>query len=917
MLPIWAHNLKDTTKKKIKLIINGQEISVSQSIAENVSPFIKFQLSRFKNENGIPMIIPHFFDYQLVQNVFSETPVTFTPSNALGLLLLSKSFQILSLENQSIQYLSGCLSNSTGLVNSNSGDSIMDQPPNASIRTKSGTNRQYSNNSSNIVFPLDDITNETSNTKINGNLSVIEETLYSQIQIEKYLLNINKNNFDQTVQNILDLSHQASHLAICRTFISVFVARPKNVELNLQLFTSINDRDPEFFRSLKIVLFAQFNEMTDNNWTKDTFYEVCFLIHYIMKNGGKNENFFLSIPPVKLYHFQNDYDHFCIIQDITKLDAIQSQNYWLKRYLINDDFDRFSNAMKNPIMKNNYKYKIPASPNETISFLHYDLELVCIAAFFGSIKCFRYILLKIGRDIPDGLANYAVSGGNIEIVKLCESSRCDFSQSFKYAIEFNHSEIIEWLIEEKQEILGIKDEDITKFVFRFRNLQMIDSLIRNRSITDNFLVSALKYYNITSAKWFIEQNFVNEKKSLNYLDEYNCTPLFYACQYGLAKTLKLLLEQKLINPNKKCNDFSPFQYCLIRNKKDLAKIFLDKKLNLKLALHENIKDEDLTPFIYCVDNGQLDIAKLILSFQKVDHQTKNQAEQILPKFSKNNETKKVKMILKLKGIDYDCNNKSGETPFFYAVQNKNVKIAKMLLRYANGIEKKNKSNRTYDIAIKSINEDMLANLEPPIIIDKLADVYFLIEMFRSNDMDLIMKTINEKRIDYHKCISIHRENPLHIACLNRNLPLVKKLLTLSPDLINITDDEGDTPLHMAISVGSFEIAKLLIDSKANVYITDNSGNYPIHTAARCGQNQIFEYLLKNDPQLGYLINQKNGYTPLHYACMCNNYAMVNILKATPVVDIHILDHKGFEAYRYTSRKKIVRLLTNNPSGTKC
>ena len=82
---------------------------------------------------------------------------------------------------------------------------------------------------------------------------------------------------------------------------------------------------------------------------------------------------------------------------------------------------------------------------------------------------------------------------------------------------------------------------------------------------------------------------------------------------------------------------------------------------------------------------------------------------------------------------------------------------------------------------------------------------------------------------------------------------------------------GRTPLHRVSQGGqlvmvesSLEIARLLVNSGANVNVTDNEGSTPLHAAARSGYRDIAELLLESGASLD--VRNKIQQTPLHVAC---------------------------------------------------
>ncbi|KAG6337116.1 hypothetical protein ID866_1990, partial [Astraeus odoratus] len=95
------------------------------------------------------------------------------------------------------------------------------------------------------------------------------------------------------------------------------------------------------------------------------------------------------------------------------------------------------------------------------------------------------------------------------------------------------------------------------------------------------------------------------------------------------------------------------------------------------------------------------------------------------------------------------------------------------------------------------------------------------------------------------------------------LSVVQSLLSQNPRLINEVDVDGRTPLHWAASTGATDVARYLIDQKAEVDKADSSGWTALHIAVSAGNEAIVHELVG----AGTDINKRNekGLTPLHYA----------------------------------------------------
>ena len=114
------------------------------------------------------------------------------------------------------------------------------------------------------------------------------------------------------------------------------------------------------------------------------------------------------------------------IDDVEKLQEISSQN--------NFDFNQ----------------KIEPSLYERFSFVNEEnVSLIDYAAFFGSIKCFKFLLLN-GSNLTNS-GKFAVAGGNIEIINLCEQNQSSFKGSFEAGIEFHRNDIFRYIYDNKIE----------------------------------------------------------------------------------------------------------------------------------------------------------------------------------------------------------------------------------------------------------------------------------------------------------------------------------------------------------------------------------------------------------------------------------------------------------------------------------
>ena len=78
------------------------------------------------------------------------------------------------------------------------------------------------------------------------------------------------------------------------------------------------------------------------------------------------------------------------------------------------------------------------------SFDRYTVNRIGVAALFGSVKCFKYLMIT-GATINKDTCMLAVAGGNNEIIHLCEQKRHRFEDCLIVSLMYHRFEIFEWL----------------------------------------------------------------------------------------------------------------------------------------------------------------------------------------------------------------------------------------------------------------------------------------------------------------------------------------------------------------------------------------------------------------------------------------------------------------------------------------
>ena len=97
------------------------------------------------------------------------------------------------------------------------------------------------------------------------------------------------------------------------------------------------------------------------------------------------------------------------------------------------------------------------------------------------------------------------------------------------------------------------------------------------------------------------------------------------------------------------------------------------------------------------------------------------------------------------------------------------------------------------------------------------------------------------------------------------------------NLLEVTDANGNTPLHLAPEGESKAVVKLLVDHHASIIATNSKGETPVHTAAQHESVEIMELLLDKGGNTVIELKDHRGCTPLHHAAENNQSEMITFL----------------------------------------
>ena len=183
--------------------------------------------------------------------------------------------------------------------------------------------------------------------------------------------------------------------------------------------------------------------------------------------------------------------------------------------------------------------------------------LISTAAFYGSLKCFKFLILnKAKLDLTTSEA--AVQGGNLEIIKICQNEGCDTSNFLRSAVIAHRDDIFEWIIE------TIQCEQASLF-------------------------DCVKTVNYRALLYYLQEKNMSPNES---------SPICFAAQMGIQSMCRALVENgdpmtdtegagyTALHLAVKNQHFYVVTY-LVTNRIDVNKLSMDKKSPFDLAVQAN------------------------------------------------------------------------------------------------------------------------------------------------------------------------------------------------------------------------------------------------------------------------------------------------------------------------------------------
>jgi len=268
--------------------------------------------------------------------------------------------------------------------------------------------------------------------------------------------------------------------------------------------------------------------------------------------------------------------------------------------------------------------QIKSSDFESNQFFNGYFYLINVAAIFGSIKCFRFLLMSISNHktlLNSSLLIHSIAGGNIDVLRMChqECTFKDHTNILMSAALACQLDVFSWIYQES--LSGQLTENYFAEVFAFASKNRLDHIIDqclNLGISidaghESYTHKTLLHNAALESDLDLIRFCVSKGASANSLDVHGSTPFMYACGANDVECVKEIckidgIDINILNYEKR----SGLHFAAIRSNIDML-IYLinDLKMDYKL-----VDTSGKSILHYAASSGNVQMITFILSFAK-------------------------------------------------------------------------------------------------------------------------------------------------------------------------------------------------------------------------------------------------------------------------------------------------------------
>ncbi len=428
--------------------------------------------------------------------------------------------------------------------------------------------------------------------------------------------------------------------------------------------------------------------------------------------------------------------------------------------------------------------------------------------------------------------------GNAELVNQMIMAGIDFSETnnagetpIQTAINNSHIQIVELLFKKPSELSRIDE-----IIWYYR-----------RGVNPTLMLTAQEYL-LQFECHELKDSLLLKEIPLKYSEKLRLTALHYACYYGHVHVVKYLVNVLHCDPNVKIFDsgLTPLHLacmaaCSMENSLKIVR-FLTTEVAGNCNSQTVSGDTPLMSLLsthcswskhvqYLVDDCLCDL----------NLQNNHRATALHIACAKSS-TEAVRVIIKA-GANLDVRDEAGSTPLHIACIGNNEDQMKLILS-----QLQSRVDVVLDIlshfddrqpVIASVSKIMHAHKDiygnTPLHIICIKDDTKLAR--------IVANTICTPNVQNFQC-----DTPLHIVCKNSCSTMAEIILSITNCDVNVKNNNGDTPLHLACRNGDMQIIDMLLEKFPDILVKNDSGRTPINELfhPNCSNMEIVWHILSHN-----------------------------------------------------------------------
>jgi ankyrin repeat protein len=500
--------------------------------------------------------------------------------------------------------------------------------------------------------------------------------------------------------------------------------------------------------------------------------------------------------------------------------------------------------------------------------LHIAAEVGDMAALLMLLQC-RPALEGKDRDGRTAVQR-AARNDHDEVVRLLLDHGCAVPGVLVAAIA-GKSDLLERVLKDDPGAVGTKTEDGRTALFlavRHGHPEAVRALVRHKADVNAALPGGWRPLHeaaagghVASARLLLEHKAAVDA----VVDESGLTPLHVAAHNGHPKVARLLLEHGAAVDRPDAEGRSPLCHAAGSGHEKVARVLLDRK-----AKTRPVKKSGPVPLHAAAAGGHVKLIESLLDAgADVELPSMEWGETALHLAAGAGHVDAVRLLLDRKAR-VNARDKNGQTPLHHAVKRGQVEAARLLLeRKADPNIGAKEGWTALHAAASDGNAELVA-----LLLRHKADVKAVWK--EADGGTPLFLAARYGHLDAVRLLLKHGANPqgrngaqagetaLHAAALGEQVEVARLLLERGVP-VDATDDEGQTPLHVAaLATQGEETARLLLAHRANLRATTREGWEPLHLAAGAGNRDTVALLLAHKADVNAR-EKSGGQTALHLA----------------------------------------------------